>query len=281
MPVQIVSHSNNLPTPRVNSEKQSQSKTQVQSAKNEPKHEPKVPTKVKFGVFCTTFAGVATAMAITLKSKGRSLNPARMFKTNPKNWAIFHIKYSKNKNDYDIEKLVGRLALGSVGGGLIGGAIFDKKENMKAKYRESIIQLIGNISTPLFCVAGGMRVFDHFEPKILNSMKFLKGNGQKIPGAVASAACLTAGIFLGNKVGNTINEKAFGVKDNRKIKLADMSPHIDDLCLAITLVAAQSNIGPIVSRIIPAALMVAGVSTGIAQERPDRLATKRLEEHKD
>lgn len=41
--------------------------------------------------------------------------------------------------------LVSRLAICSVGGGLLGGVIFDKKENIPAKIRESIIQLVGNI----------------------------------------------------------------------------------------------------------------------------------------
>jgi len=238
-------------------------------AKNKHQKENEVSTKVKTGVFFTTLVGVATALAITLKGKGYSLNPSKILKTKPKNWGIFSVKY--NSKEKEVEKLVGKLAIGSVGGGLIGGAIFDKKENMKAKYREAVIQLIGNISVPLLCVSGGMRLFNKFEPQILKSMPFLKGKATGAPGVIASGISLVAGIFLGNKVGNLINEKIFHVRDNRKIKLADMSPHIDDACLAISLVAAESKIGPQVSRLIPAALMVAGVSTGTAQERPERL----------
>lgn len=225
------------------------------------------PRKVKTGVFFTTLAGVLAAMAFTFKAHKMPFKTPKEFFN-----SLIKIKYdSKNK---EVEKLVGRLAIGSVSGGLIGGAIFDKKENMKAKYREAIIQLVGNIGTPLLCVAGGMRLFNKYEPQMLNKMKFLKGKMTVLPKVIASGISLVAGIFLGNKVGNVINENVFKVKDNRKIKLADMSPHIDDACLAVSLVAAESKFGPIISRVIPAALMVAGVSTGIAQEKPERLVTE-------
>lgn len=230
---------------------------------------PKASKKIKRGVFLTTLIGVSTALALTLKGKGYSLSPSKILKTLPKDWGIFNVKYDSEKKE--VEKLVGRLAIGSVGGGLIGGALFDKKENMKAKYREAIIQLVGNISMPLLCVSGGMRLFNKFEPQILKALPALKGKAASVPSVLASAASLVAGIFLGNKVGNFINKEIFHVDDHRKIKLADMSPHIDDVCLATSLVAAESKIGPQVTRLIPAALMVAGYSAGTAQERPERL----------
>lgn len=215
------------------------------------------PFKVKAGVFCTTLAGVAAVMVAALKFKKMPLkNPIDFFK------GLTKIKYEHKK--CEVEKLVGALAAGSVGGGLIGGALFDKKENMKAKYREAVIQLIGNIGIPLGCVAGGLRIFKHFEPQILKSSKFFKGKMGYVPKIAASALCLAIGILLGNKVGNRINEDVFRVKDNRKIKLSDMSPHIDDGCLALSLVASKSS--AIVTRLIPLALMVSGFSTGVAQE---------------
>ena len=257
MSVQIASGPN-FNKPNMNS-KQLDNKLSNGSAFKIYDEEKKAPAKVKSGVFLTTLAGVAAAMAITLKGKGYKFS--EFFK------GLTHVTYDSKKAE--VEKLVGMLSVGSVGGGLIGGALFDKKENMNAKYREAIIQIVGNIATPLACVAGGLRVFKRFEPKIIQSMK-LTGKMEKIPNLIVSAGCLVAGIFLGNKVGNIINEKAFHIKDNRKIKLSDMSPHIDDACLAISLVAADSSVGPVVSRFIPAALMVAGISTGIAQEKPER-----------
>lgn len=233
-----------------------------------PNSSDKVSGKVKAGVFLSTLTGVAIAMAFTLKGKGYSLNPAGLFKISPKKWGLFNVHYKKEEKE--VEKLVVRLAAGSVGGGLIGGAIFDKKEHMGAKYREAIIQLVGNIFTPLLCVSGGVRLFEHFEPRLLKSMPFLKGRWAKVPNLIASGLSLLVGIILGNKVGNTINEKAFKVKDNRKVKVADMSPHLDDLCLATSLVYPNSKIGGIITRFIPVALMVAGYSTGVAQEKPER-----------
>lgn len=236
-----------------------------------------VSKKTKIGVFLTTLAGIAIPMAMILKKKGLSINP---LKTSLKECGLFKVNYGEG----ELEKLVTKLAFGSVGGGLIGGAIFDKKENMKAKIREAIIQLVGNIFTPLICVSGGMKMFAKIEPYISKIMPKIKETAKHaetlnriskgLPGVVAAGVCLLTGVLLGNKVGNTINKKAFKVDDNRKIKMCDMSPHIDDLCLATSLVAANSAIGPVIKRIIPAALMVAGVSTGITQERPERLGCK-------
>lgn len=219
------------------------------------------PTKVKLGVALTTLSGVVGAMVLTLKSKKIPIkSPINFLKE------LTKIKYDSEKPE--IEKLVGRLAVGSVGGGLLGGILFDKKENRKAKYREAIIQLIGNIATPLLCVAGGIRLFHVVEPKLIKSIKLENSKLKGLPGLIVSAGCLISGIFLGNKVGNTINENMFHVKDNRKIKLSDMAPHIDDAGVGISLAASGSgsNIGHIVSRFIPLALTVAGYSVGTAQQ---------------
>lgn len=253
------------------------------NTQNEPE---KRSTKLKVGVMLTTLAGVSTALALILKAKGYSLNPSNIFKTSIKKWGIFGAEYDgkpyeklkvKSIKDvlkkFPVESLVVGTALGSVAGGLVGGKLFDKKENMKAKYRESIIQLVGNIATPLICVSLGLRGFKKIEPKILN---FLQGSKKAplgrvtkgIPNILATTLCLVTGILLGNKVGNSINKHVFKCDDNRKIKVADMSPHIDDLCLSLSLVAANSPIGGYVSRVIPAALTIAGFSTGIAQEKP-------------
>lgn len=252
----------------------------AQGSKHQKKEKHKeipAPTKVKVGVLLTTLASVGTTLAFILKKRGYGYNPLKAFKTPIKDWSIFKAIYKDGNNPKDenaIELMVIKLAFASVFGGLAGGAIFDKKENFKAKVRESIIQLVGNIFTPLACVSLGMKGFKLIEDKLVAKLpthsnpkiaKIIKGT----PGVIASGICLLSGIILGNKVGNLINEKVFKVKDNRKLKLADMSPHIDDLCLAVSLVAAENHA---ITRVIPAALMVAGYSTGVMQERPERLA---------
>lgn len=236
-----------------------------------------VPAKVKVGVFLTTLAGVTAAMLFSLKKHNLSLNPFKNLFKSPKNWGIFNEKLYSEK---ELPWLVSKLAIGSVGGGLIGGAIFDKKENMKAKFREAIIQLVGNIFTPLLCVAGGGALFKKYlEPGIIKKLN-LNGKAKGVPKAIATGLTLVGAIFLGNKVGNTINQKVFNVDDNRKLKLTDMSPHIDDLCLSLTLGASDSKIGTVLSKFIPAALMVAGYSTGVTQEHHGHKHSKHDKENK-
>lgn len=212
----------------------------------------KTPTKVKVGVFLTTLAGVAAAMAWTFKAQKLPMKLSTLWK----------IKYNEKNNE--VPKLVGRLTAGSVGGGLTGGALFDKKENLKAKLREAVIQVVGNIATPLACVCGGMALFNKkIEPKIK-----LPGKMADVPKVVATIGCLVAGIFAGNKIGNYINKKAFNCDEKRNLKLTDMSPHIDDLGIATSFVVPPEHvIGQTITRIIPAALMIAGLSTGMAQEK--------------
>lgn len=238
---------------------------------------PKVSKKVKMGVFLSTVAGTSLALALLMKGK-YSLNPVKILKTSPKNWGLWNKDYK--------EKEILAIAAGSVGGGLLGGALFDKKENMKAKFREAVIQYIGNVAVPLGCVSVGIHQFNKVEGKILKHINFPKGTSKiaqcikkilkSLPGVATTLLSLGVGIILGNRVGNFINEKIFKVKDNRKIKATDFSPHVDDLCLAITL-KDESTIGHLISRVIPAALMVAGVSTGVAQEKPERCKHEAIE----
>lgn len=226
----------------------------------------KVSKKVVAGVFLTTLVSVGAATAIALKLKGKLTNP---FKTPIKQWGLFSVKYEEN----DITWLVAGVGASSITGGLIGGAIFDKKENLKAKYREAVIQAIGNITTPLVCVAGGLKLFEkHLQPKILETLtkhNFTGKIAKGMPKAIAAAICLVTGIISGNKIGNLINKTVFKVDDERKLKLTDMSPHIDDVCLSLSIIAAESS--KVISRIIPAALIISGFSTGIVQENPKRL----------
>lgn len=238
--------------------------------------------KTKIGVGLTTLAGIAGAMFLVFKNKGKNLEGIKEVKSIGDYFHnLTHIVYKDTDKDgketYAVEKLVAGLAAGSVGGGLLGGILFDKKENFKAKIRESIIQMVGNIFTPLVCVSFFNR---KFEKLLLPKLKLNK-TGNNVAKVASSAAFLLSAIFLGNKVGNLINQKLFNIDDNRKLKVSDMSPHIDDTCLAISLVAPQNEIGAVISRFIPMALMVAGYSTGVAQERPDRaLAFREAETQK-
>lgn len=281
MSIQAVSNSS-IP-PKNMTPKSVDKNTNGETTFKHAKEEQKAPTKVKIGAAIGTLTGVALAMLWTFKSKSKYIDGIKETKNLKDYWHnLTHIKYIDETPDkkatWELEKLISRLTLGSVGGGLVAGSVVDKRENRKAKFREAIIQVIGNIYTPLLCVDGGIRVFEKVaDEKIIKALK-LGEKTKGIPKAIISLGCLAGGLVVGNKVGNTINEKAFHVKDNRKIKLADLSPQIDDACVAVSLVAANSSIGEYVSRVIPAALMIAGYSTGIMQERPERLECKQKPE---
>ena len=243
---------------------------------NEQVKQPEASKKVKAGVMATTALGVAAGTAVAFKRGGHSINPVKIAKD---------IKNSGfAKVDYDWKNII-TISLGSVFGGLTGGLIFDKKENMKAKIREATIQILANILIPLGCVAGGTNLFEKTIKKpLLKALKKVTPDGKpntncmtaKWMNAVVTVATLGAAIFGGNKATNILNEKLYNIKDDRKVKVADMSGHIDDTCLAISTGFGPNNaVAKVVSRVIPAALMVCGYSAGVTQEWPDDIKESR------
>lgn len=243
--------------------------------------QPDAPTKVKIGSFLGTAIGVAVGVFIALK-RGKIMEPASK-KTDGviknqiadiTNKKIAKIKATLKNVNYD-ELNVITIATGSIFGGVLGGSLADDKKNIKAKLREGLIQLGGNILIPLACVGGGSRLFKKFlEKPIINKFK-ITPKFHAAPGIISSALCLCAAIFLGNKATNIINEDVYHLKDDRKVKIADMSGHIDDTCLAISLANPGSKISSSVSRIIPLALLICGYSSGVMQEWPDDIIDLR------
>lgn len=242
-------------------------------------YESKAPASVKAGVLATTVASVVGALVLIMKHQKLPVKLSEMFKGNYKNWSLWKVNFTAIP-------IIG-LGGASVLGGLAGGAVFDKKKNLKAKFREAIIQFVGNICTPIGCVAaalwagkkyvgedakqGTKNIAPGIKPKDVNELAKCSSKAAKnIPMAICTAVGLVIGVFLGNKIGNLINEKLFHVKDNRKLKLTDMSPHIDDVCFASSMAFADSPIVNSVARIIPIALTVPGFQTGVAREKPNR-----------
>ena len=238
------------------------------------------PTGVKAGAAISSLTGMGLTLAAIVKKQGFSLNPKTVKKFPLKDWAIFRIANKKQPDRKLLEieeKEIISLAAGSVAGGLIGGAIFDKK-NMKAKGREALTQLIGNVLIPVGFVGGISRVYKKYENRIKNVMpqiglennkyinfanKFIKN----IPAIGLTAGALVAGIWTGSKVTNFINEKFFGQKKERKIKSTDFAPHVDDLCLAVTLMGSKNSpVASSITRVVPLFLSVPGYQVGKAQE---------------
>ena len=236
------------------------------------------PIKVQLGTAVTSALGVATAVAVISKKQGFSLNPTKIKQTPIKDWAIFKITDEKRPNEkimkFGWKEIMG-MGIGSVTGGLIGGAVFDKRENFKSKCQEAVNQILGDITIPLSFVALPTMLYKNFEElakkpvdnsNLQKASKFIKGNKvlKILCPTLVSGTSLAAGIITGNKVSNKLNEHFSGKKTDRKIRITDFAPHLDDVCLAITLMAEHSPFGDIVSKFVPIALTVAGIETGRA-----------------
>lgn len=231
--------------------------------------------KQKAAILASSAAGMIPVLAVLAKLKGFSLNPAKIIKTSPKNWAIF--KYSpKDKSIQFEEKEIIATATGSVVGGFVGGYFIDDKSNRKAKKREVLNQILGNVLVPVGCVGLGSRVYEKYANRLSNLMpqfnspksiaKIANKVLRNIPNALGTVVFLSTGIYLGNKVSNLINEKLYHKKVERNIKTSDFAPHVDDLCMATSMMNKESEFGSKLGRIIPLALLVPGYETGTAQE---------------
>ena len=78
---------------------------------------------------------------------------------------------------------------------------------------------------------------------------------------------LGVGIFLGNRVSNLINDKMYHKKVDRNIRATDFAPHLDDVCMSVSMMNQSSTFGSKLGRVIPLALIVPGYETGTAQEK--------------
>ena len=235
---------------------------------------------VKAGAALSSLIGTGTVLTLIAKKQGFPINPKILKNIPLKDWAFFKIA-KKGEPDRKLleieEKEIISLAAGSVTGGLIGGAVFDRK-NMKAKGREALTQIVGNVLIPVGFVGGASRIYKNYEKQIKNIMpqigldnnnviKFVNKFIRNIPAIGITAGALVAGIFTGSKVTNFINEKFFGQKKEREIKSTDFAPHVDDLCLAVTLMGAKdSPVASIITRTVPLFLSVPGYQVGKAQE---------------
>ncbi len=256
----------------------SQPITTFKHSTNETKPERKCSTA---GVYLTTILGVGTALAFIAKKQGFSLNPKNIINSKIKDWALFKI-YNKKHPEAKVlefeEPEILTMAGGSVAGGLLGGALFDDKKHFKSKAREAVNQMLGNVIIPVAFVGGASRIYDKYKTKILSVVPQIKYSGvnsfmqtaakytnkfiKVIPPSGITAVALGAGILSGNRVSNFINEKVFHKKVERKIHGSDFAPHVDDLSMAISLMADKSAISSVISRTIPAFLCVPGVEVG-------------------
>lgn len=231
--------------------------------------------KKKAVILATSAAGMTPVMMFLAARKGFSLNPAKILKTPVKDWAIFKSTPVEKSIEFEAPQIIA-VATGSVLGGFAGGALVDDKSNLNAKKREILNQILGNVLVPVTCVWSGSKLYAKHADTIENAMpqirslkkfpQFINKCLQKIPNAVTTLGLLGIGIYLGNKVSNLINEKIYKQKIDRAIKATDFAPHVDDLCMAVSMMNNESSFGSKLSRVIPLALLVPGYQTGTAQE---------------
>lgn len=218
-------------------------------------------------------AALGTTVAFGIISHKQGFKVSNLTKSPVKDWAIFKIKDKTLKIE---EGEVLGLAGGSVAGGLVGGALFDDKENLKAKFREALSQMVGNVAIPILCVGKTSKLYKNHETDILKHVPQIKGPDKgftkfanramrAVPPVSLTAVALGTGIIVGNKVSNFINEKLSHKKLHREIRGTDFAPHVDDLCLAITLMAPGTPVGEVISKTVPFFLTVPGYETGIAK----------------
>ena len=142
--------------------------------------------------------------------------------------------------------------------------------------RESVNQLLGNVLVPIACVGAVSVLYKKNKDKILSFVPQIKNSGKTaavfnkalkgIPFSIATLASLGIGIFTGNRVSNVLNEKIFHKKVKREIKGSDFAPHVDDLGVALSLMAEKSPFVSFVQRTVPLFLCVPGVKTGTHRE---------------
>lgn len=226
----------------------------------------------KAAVLGSSAIGAGIVIAGLAKHNNFSLNPAKIIKTPLKDWALFKYKKGSNAIEFEEPQIIA-VASGSVVGGFVGGTIVDKK-NRQAKKREILNQILGNVLVPVTCVGSISRIFSKYSDKIVNMMPVIKNEtkpakifnriSRSIPNTAITVVSLGIGIVLGNKVSNFINEKLYHKKVERNIKATDFAPHVDDLCMALSLMNKDSDFGTKLGRIIPLMLLVPGYETGTA-----------------
>lgn len=231
--------------------------------------------KLKAGVLATTAVATGVALAHVAKRQGFSLSPSVIRKTPIKDWAVFRL-YDKTKPNRKLveleEKEILELASASVAGGLVGGLLFDDKKYRKSKLRETVNQLLGNVAVPIACVGAISRLYKKFKPSIMSVIPQIKETGKytkgfnnalkALPFSFATIFALGAGIVAGNRVSNLLNEKVFHKKIDRKIKGTDFCPHVDDVGMAVSLMAEKSKGASFIQRVVPAFLCVPGYEVG-------------------
>lgn len=213
--------------------------------------ENKVKKTTKAAAALGSTIGIASALAIIAKSKGYNL-PDTIKSTKA---AVDTFK----KMELNGADVIG-IAASSITGGFIGGAVTDK-DNIDAKAKEGITQLIGNYIIPSTfvscCIKLNKTLNTRYKfPLVTKPIQFLFGT-----------IGLITGVISGNKISNKINERLFRESDNRSLSLKDWALQTDNACLVTSMTNKGSNIAKMASDFIPIAHLIPGYLVGTKQNK--------------
>lgn len=169
------------------------------------------------------------------------------------------------------EKDILLIGAGSIIGGLTGGCLADNnKENKISKVREGLLQFFGNLACPLglLNVSNNLLEKSKFKlPEFRGTSKPIKAINtiiKALPKITVTAVSLVAGMHIGNRIMNKVNNKLFNQQETRDVHASDYLVHIDDICIASSLILKDSSaISNITSKVLPVSFIVAGTKTGM------------------
>lgn len=238
--------------------------------KNEPSTR---DIKVKVASIAGSSIGIATTLAILLATiKKRNISEAKKAGLD-----IASIARPKITDVSYGAKEVILMAGSSIAGGLLGGVLSDKKSNRKAKIREGLQQLGGNIIVPVSLLAAVTTMIKRKEfklPDFKETSRFAKKLNPIINSSIVKAlpktaitiGTLIAGTKLGNLIMNKVNNKIFHDHKKRCLEAKDFSAHIDDLFYSSSYISENVKVQNFVSRALPFIFLIPGYETGTKQK---------------
>lgn len=168
----------------------------------------------------------------------------------------------KGKGTGNVLKRVSNLELGikegielctvSTLGGLIPGAVLDKKENLPTKLYEASHQIIGNGAIPFACLG------------IANY--FTKGLNKTIRSAIAITT-----LFVSTFLGHSVTDKLNNTPNKYKVSFIDFLPDVDDWVLAASTVLNSKLLYKFTAMVCPFTYSIMGIKTGLAQKDNKKL----------
>lgn len=175
---------------------------------------------------------------------------------------LYVASLAKHKQGSNIFKKISSIELGikegillcttATLGGLIPGAVLDKKENLPTKLYEASHQIIGNGAIPFACLG------------IANY--FTKGLNKTIRSAIAITT-----LFVSTFLGHSVTDKLNNTPNKYKVSFIDFLPDVDDWVLAASTVLNSKLLYKFTAMVCPFTYSIMGIKTGLAQKDNKKL----------